>query len=75
MMLSGIGITVNSPPVSRDLSGYLSRFGGNVFIKPNWSSPKDATWMVLNRDLKCSSLSQINLLLKSPDLFRYHRSL
>ena len=62
------------PEFSRELSGHLRRFGGNVFIKLNWSSPKDATWMVLNRDLKCSSLSQIYLLLKSSDFIAHDLS-
>ena len=62
------------PEFSRELSEHLSRYGGKVFIKLNWSSPKDATWMVLNRDLKCSSLSQIYLLLKSSDFIAHDLS-
>ena len=62
------------PEFSREVSRHLSRYGGNVFIKLNWSSPKDATWMVLNRDLKCSSLSQIYLLLKSSDFIAHDLS-
>ena len=38
-----------------------------MFIKLNWSSPKDATWIVFNNSLRCSSLSQLYLLLKSSD--------
>ena len=62
------------PEFSRELSEHLGRYGGKVFIKLNWSAPKDATWMVLNRDLKCSSLSQIYLLLKSSDFIAHDLS-
>ena len=62
------------PEFSRELSEHLGQYVGKVFIKLNWSAPKDATWMVLNRDLKCSSLSQIYLLLKSSDFIAHDLS-
>ena len=46
---------------------FVREFGGQMFIKLNWSSPKDATWIMFNNSLRCSSLSQLYLLLKSSD--------
>ena len=43
----------------------------DVFIKLNWSAPKDATWVAFNNNLKCSSLSQLFLLLKSSDFIAH----
>ncbi|XP_023334114.1 cell division cycle protein 123 homolog [Eurytemora carolleeae] len=52
---------------SRKITESLREMGGQMFIKLNWSSPKDATWIVFNNSLRCSSLSQLYLLLKSSD--------
>ncbi|OQV18914.1 Cell division cycle protein 123-like protein [Hypsibius exemplaris] len=43
----------------------IRKFGGAAFPKLNWSSPKDACWMLPNRNLKCSSLADILLVLKA----------
>ena len=37
----------------------LGKLGGAVFVKLNWSAPRDAAWMGLGHSLKCESLSQI----------------
>jgi len=55
------------PQFSEEILSAMRGFGGSVFVKLNWSSPKDATWVSLNKNLKCSSLSQVYLLLKSSD--------
>jgi len=55
------------PEFSRAVQKHMSDIGGDVFIKLNWSCPKDATWVAFNNNLKCSSLSQVYLLLKSSD--------
>lgn len=47
----------------------LKLFSKKVFIKLNWSSPKDAFW-VINK-LSCSSLSDIYMLLKSSDFISH----
>ncbi|RNA08611.1 cell division cycle 123-like protein [Brachionus plicatilis] len=47
----------------------LKTFSNKVFIKLNWSSPKDAFW-VLNK-LSCCSLSDIYMLLKSSDFISH----
>ncbi|XP_007905820.1 cell division cycle protein 123 homolog [Callorhinchus milii] len=45
----------------------INSLGGSVFPKLNWSSPRDAQWIALNSSLKCQTLSDIFLLLKSSD--------
>ena len=59
------------PEFSEEVQRQIVNFGGEVFIKLNWSCPKDATWMGLNNSLRCSSLSQIYLLLKSSDFIAH----
>ena len=45
----------------------ILELGGAVMPKLNWSAPRDASWMGLANSLKCTTLSQIFLLLKSSD--------
>ena len=50
--------------IEAEVNEALQEFGGEVFIKLNWSCPSDAVW--INADgLKCRSLSDIYVLLKS----------
>lgn len=42
-----------------------------VTPKLNWSSPQDATWMITGRNMKCTSTSDIFLLLKSSDYINH----
>ncbi|KAF2860454.1 D123-domain-containing protein [Piedraia hortae CBS 480.64] len=44
----------------------ITKLGGHIIPKLNWSSPKDATWMNANT-LECTLPSQIYLLLKASD--------
>mmetsp|Transcript_17972 Transcript_17972/g.35043 ORF Transcript_17972/g.35043 Transcript_17972/m.35043 type:complete len:413 (-) Transcript_17972:217-1455(-) len=44
----------------------ISKLGGEVFVKLNWSAPTDAAW-VLGGSLKCTSAHDVMLLLKSSD--------
>ncbi len=44
----------------------IEDYGGEVFIKLNWSAPRDAVWMN-SGSLKCTNLHDIYLLLKSSD--------
>ena len=55
------------PDFSQTVQNHMNSFGGDVFVKLNWSCPKDATWVAFNNNLKCSTLSQLYLLLKSSD--------
>ncbi|CAI0398882.1 unnamed protein product [Linum tenue] len=59
------------PPCFPDLEllikNSIEALGGAVFPKLNWSSPKDAAWISSSRNLRCTSFSEIALLLKSSD--------
>lgn len=61
-----------SPPPSFQelelkLKESIESLGGTVFPKLNWSSPKDTAWISSTGTLKCTSFSEISLLLKSSD--------
>uniref|UniRef100_A0AAV1UTS7 Cell division cycle protein 123 n=1 Tax=Peronospora matthiolae TaxID=2874970 RepID=A0AAV1UTS7_9STRA len=43
----------------------LDAFGGKVFVKTNWSAPRDAAWML--GTLKCTSFDDVFLLLQASD--------
>lgn len=43
----------------------LARFGGRVFPKLNWTSPRDASWML--GSMQCSNFEDVMLLLQSSD--------
>ena len=45
----------------------LNRFNGRVFVKTNWSAPKDASYMTVDSSLCARSVSDIFLLLKASD--------
>jgi len=59
------------PKFSEQVLEVIKNFGGEVFIKLNWSSPKDATWVSFNNSVKCTGLSQLYLLLKSSDFIAH----
>lgn len=59
------------PEFSQTVQKHITDYGGDVFIKLNWSAPKDATWVAFNNNMKCSSLSQLYLLLKSSDFIAH----
>jgi len=63
------------PEFSKEVLKVMNDFGGEVFIKLNWSSPKDATWIGFNNSMKCTSLSQLYLLLKSSDFLAHDLSM
>ncbi|KAF9167518.1 hypothetical protein DFQ26_004290 [Actinomortierella ambigua] len=55
------------PELEREIQGTIDEFGGEVFPKLNWSSPRDAAWISATNTLKCHNVSDIFLLLKSSD--------
>jgi hypothetical protein len=61
------------PVLSQAIREAMEQLGGEVFIKLNWSCPSDAAWMLGTMDgcLKCRSLSEVYLLLKSSDRIQY----
>ncbi|XP_043465031.1 cell division cycle protein 123 homolog [Leptopilina heterotoma] len=56
----------NFPEFSQKIQQAIDEFKA-VFIKSNWSTPSDATWVTPTKSLKCTSLEDVYLLLKSSD--------
>jgi hypothetical protein len=52
--------------IENKLQNILTKFSNAVFVKTNWSCPSDAMW-INNNTLKCQTVSDIFLLLKSSD--------
>lgn len=57
------------PEFDAQIRKALEKFNKKVFIKLNWSSPKDAFWS-LNK-LSCSRLSDVYMLLRSSDFINH----
>ncbi|XP_059075990.1 uncharacterized protein LOC131079049 [Cryptomeria japonica] len=55
------------PDLEKAVKESIKTLGGFVFPKLNWSAPKDTAWISTNGTLKCSSFSEIVLLLKASD--------
>ncbi|EGW35098.1 uncharacterized protein SPAPADRAFT_58241 [Spathaspora passalidarum NRRL Y-27907] len=51
----------------QEVSKHMNDLGGVVTPKLNWSSPKDAKWILAGNTTKCTSIDDIFLLLKSSD--------
>ncbi|XP_018339835.1 PREDICTED: cell division cycle protein 123 homolog [Trachymyrmex septentrionalis] len=54
------------PKFSQQIQEILDEYS-TVFIKTNWSTPADAMWLAPTKTLKCNTLEEIYLLLKSSD--------
>ncbi|XP_012253309.2 cell division cycle protein 123 homolog isoform X2 [Athalia rosae] len=54
------------PEFSSKINQVLKTFGA-VFVKLNWSAPLDAAWIAPTKTLRCTTLEEIYLLLKSSD--------
>ncbi|XP_063994534.1 translation initiation factor eIF2 assembly protein-like [Diachasmimorpha longicaudata] len=54
------------PEFSKQIQEVIDEFGA-VFVKANWRTPLDATWVAPTKTLKCTSLEEVYLLLKSSD--------
>ncbi|KAJ6800563.1 cell division cycle protein 123-like protein [Iris pallida] len=55
------------PELELEVERSIATLGGCVFPKLNWSSPKDAAWISTCGNLRCTSFSDIALLLKASD--------
>ncbi|KAK6350708.1 hypothetical protein TWF718_003894 [Orbilia javanica] len=60
----------NFPEVHSAVIAAIAELGGSVYPKLNWSAPKDAAFM-LGNTLKCSSPSDVYLLLKSSNFITH----
>lgn len=54
------------PEFSQQIQEVLDEYEG-VFVKTNWSTPTDAMWVAPTKTLKCNTLEEVYLLLKSSD--------
>ena len=59
------------PELEEQVQQAIDHLGGSVFPKLNWSSPKDAAWIAVERNLKCRMFADIALLLKSSDFISH----
>lgn len=55
------------PDLELAVKASIEALGGAVFPKLNWSAPKDASWISATGTLRCTSFSEIALLLRSSD--------
>ncbi|KAL0452809.1 UNVERIFIED_CONTAM: Cell division cycle protein [Sesamum latifolium] len=55
------------PELEMEIKASIESLGGAVFPKLNWSAPKDSAWISSTGNLKCTSFSEIVLLLRSSD--------
>eukprot|EP01132_Coremiostelium_polycephalum_P007406 gene7406-9101_t len=62
------------PQLIDSIKDAIKKLGGDVIPKLNWSSPKDAMWMNAMNSLRCSSPTDIFLLLKSSDFINHDLS-
>ncbi|KAG6519993.1 hypothetical protein ZIOFF_017022 [Zingiber officinale] len=55
------------PDLEEAVERSIASLGGAAFPKLNWSAPKDATWISADGTLRCSSFTDVALLLHSSD--------
>eukprot|EP01006_Ploeotia_vitrea_P046998 TRINITY_DN67078_c4_g1_i1.p1 TRINITY_DN67078_c4_g1~~TRINITY_DN67078_c4_g1_i1.p1 ORF type:complete len:340 (-),score=203.87 TRINITY_DN67078_c4_g1_i1:32-1051(-) len=55
------------PKLLAQIEAAIESLGGDVFVKLNWSSPKDAVWVTTGETLRCNTVGDVLLLLKSSD--------
>ncbi|KAL0291222.1 UNVERIFIED_CONTAM: Cell division cycle protein [Sesamum angustifolium] len=55
------------PELEMEIKASIESLGGAIFPKLNWSAPKDSAWISSTGNLKCTSFSEIALLLRSSD--------
>ena len=55
------------PELELKIKESIETLGGAAFPKLNWSSPKDSAWISPSGTLRCTSFSEIALLLRSSD--------
>lgn len=56
--------TKNFPQFHQEIIKGIKELGGVIIPKLNWSAPKDATFMMINNEMKCSDVNDVYILLK-----------
>ncbi|SCZ88487.1 BZ3500_MvSof-1268-A1-R1_Chr2-1g04442 [Microbotryum saponariae] len=62
---------VSFPKLDSEIRDVLFKYDGAAFPKLNWSSPRDAAWMLPGQNLKCQTPADVYLLLKSSDFITH----
>ncbi|SGY93614.1 BQ5605_C037g11599 [Microbotryum silenes-dioicae] len=62
---------VSFPKLDSEIRDVLFKYDGAAFPKLNWSSPRDAAWMLPGQNLKCQNPADVYLLLKSSDFITH----
>ncbi|KAI4297456.1 hypothetical protein L6164_037347 [Bauhinia variegata] len=55
------------PELELKIKESIESLGGAIFPKLNWSSPKDSAWISTSGNLRCTTFSEIALLLRASD--------
>ncbi|KAF7836652.1 cell division cycle protein 123-like protein [Senna tora] len=55
------------PELELKVKASIESLGGAVFPKLNWSAPKDSAWISTSGTLRCTTFSEIALLLRASD--------
>jgi len=55
------------PVIEAKIKAAITSLGGKVFPKLNWSAPRDAAWLSMDKTLGCSSIGDVLLLIKASD--------
>ncbi|QPG75543.1 hypothetical protein FOA43_002898 [Brettanomyces nanus] len=63
--------TSTFPSFHQKIKDAIQRLGGKVAPKLNWTSPQDATWMMMNNTMECHNATELYLLLKSSDYINH----
>ncbi|GAO49688.1 hypothetical protein G7K_3834-t1 [Saitoella complicata NRRL Y-17804] len=59
------------PSLDAQIRTTIAELDGAVLPKLNWSSPQDATWISADNTMKCTSASDVYIMLKSSDFINH----
>ena len=59
------------PDLETKMTLLIERLGGEVFVKLNWSAPKDVSWMLHDNSLCCRTPLDVILLLKGSEFIQH----
>ena len=59
------------PDLEKTVKRAIERLGGEVFVKLNWSAPRDVSWMLHDNSLCCRTPLDVILLLKGSEFIQH----